>query len=351
MPVLTVVPELDFGSARIGKMAPYWSAANAKGKAQMLRTPFIVLPDIDHSDMCQGFPVPGDLPSGSLPTKALDTLTKATGSFIASHMLKNAEATREMQSHIDFTEPIMQPMQDALDLDLRSAKWCAQMQTKLAGRFAGNIIVSASYHSERSSWSAPNATLTAAGKVAISVTGHNEYESDGGLWPPASDPPPPVKHSLSTQLGVPAPMRDTATSLGCRLVSQAKIASLLGVNTKEPKDFCNQANAMAWAYAQKNAPARALKRYHSKKPCNGCAPGVPLVLKSDKAVGPEFVNSTLTYNLTDTALTVQSLAYSTADEHSCMLFSPARALDFLYFDAFTASIYPDSSGAASVVLV
>jgi len=226
------------------------------------------------------------------------------------------------------------------------------MQEKLAGRFAANIIVAGFYHSERTSWAAPNASLAATGKVAISVTGHNEYESDGGLWPPpGTDPGPPVRHSLSSKLGVPAPMRDTATSLGCRLVSQTKIASLLGMKTEEPKDFCKQANTMAWANAQKNAPARATKRYHSSKPCNGCAPGVPVVLKTDKAVGPEFVNSKLIYNLTDTALTIQSLVYSTADEHSCMLFSPARAFDFLYFDAFSASIYADGVSTASVVLI
>merc|ERR1712190_249204 len=205
----------------------------------------------------------------------------------------------------------------------------------------GSII--ASYHSDLQNWGSPNASLNSDGKVAVTITGHNEYEDDGGLWPPGSDAPPPFEYALRSQVGAPPPMRDTATSLGCRLVSQSKIASLLGAQADEPLDFCSSANAKAWTWAQSTSPARVVSRYHSKQPCNGCAAGVPVLLKKDHLVGPEFINSTLLYNLTTTSLSIQSTAFVTAAEHSCTLFSPARALDVLYLDAYGASIYPDSA--------
>merc|ERR1712176_616491 len=186
-----------------------WFAANEGGSVQMLRTPFIVLPDVDHSDMCQGFNVPGDLPSASLPTKATETLTKATASFIRLHMMNDTVAATEMQLHIEFTRPMMEPFVAGLNLDLRSAKWCSQMQLMLAGKFSGNISISASYHSELNNWGPPNASVASDGKVAVRITGHNEYEDDGGLWPPGSDAPPPFEYAARSQIGAPLPMRDT----------------------------------------------------------------------------------------------------------------------------------------------
>jgi len=356
VPLLSVVPELDFGSARISKLAPYWSAANAKGAAQMERTPVIVLPDVDHSDMCHGFHVPGDLPSASSASKAISTITGATKDFMLSHILQDAAAKTSMQAHLDFTKPIMESFEQALSLDLRSAKWCEEVAKTLAGPFADKVSVVGSYFTTYADhpepWAAPSAKLGTDGKVVLNVTGRNAYEQDGGLWPPGAVPSTPAGF-LSSSLGVPPPMRDTATSLGCRLVSQTKIASLLGKKVQEPEDFCQTANKAAWQWALDHAPARVLKRYHSKIPCTGCAPGVPIVFQSDSSTGKEFVNQTLSYDLTNKSLTLKSPAYVTPEEHSCHLLSPARALDFLFFDAYSASIYagaPSQSAAATILI-
>jgi hypothetical protein len=342
VPVLSIVPELDYGSARITKMAPYWSAANEKGSAQMFRTPVIVLPDVDHSDMCQGFNVPGDLPSASPALEAIDRITMATASFMLAHILQDSTSVALMESHIAFSRPLMEPIVEALALDLRSAKWCAKMQLELAGSLAANVSVADSYFSGYDSdpWLAPTANRSDAG-VIVRVTGRNAYEDDGGLWPPGAVPAAATA-SLSARSGVPAPMRDTASSLGCRLVSKTKIAALLGKKVREPDNFCHTANSAAWQWALDHAPKRVLNRYHSDKPCNKCSPGVPVVLNNDVNAGSDFVNLTLAYNLSAKSLIVESPEYVTSEEHSCMLLSPARLLDFLYFDAYSASIYPDS---------
>merc|ERR1712224_96448 len=232
--------------------------------------------------------------------------------------------------------------EQALSLDLRSAKWCMEVAKTLAGPLAEKVSITGSYfttygdHPE--AWAAPSAKLGNDGKVVLNVTGRNAYEGDGGLWPPGAVPTAGAG-ALSASVGVPPPMRDTATSLGCRLVSQTKIASLLGEKVQEPKDFCQTANKAAWQWALDHAPARVLQRYHSKIPCVGCAPGVPIVFQSDAATGKEFVNQSLSYDLSNASLTLKSPAYVTSEEHSCHLLSPARALDFLFFDAYSASIY------------
>merc|ERR1712167_122932 len=63
VPLLQLVAELDFGSARATKMAPYFQVAKTEGDDQLSKSPVVLIPDVDHSDMCEGFPVPGDLPS------------------------------------------------------------------------------------------------------------------------------------------------------------------------------------------------------------------------------------------------------------------------------------------------
>jgi len=234
----------------------------------------------------------------------------------------------------------MKPMNEALALDSHSALWCAKLQEKLAEPFANQISVKAVYND--SEWQAPSAEITDDGKVAITASGLNVYENKNAfVWPPSD--PWPFFGSLQSN-AVPAVDHNTPTTQGCRLISRSKIAQLLGHHTlPEPVDFCKKANEAAWQWSQINALSRTLLRYKSAKPCNGCSPAATISFDSDynaTALGfDSFANSSLNYNLTTEALTVQSPVFTSEDEYSCMLLSPSRALDFLVLESFSASTY------------
>merc|ERR1712093_412917 len=101
VPVLSLVAELDFGSARLTKMAPYYQWAEKSGQEQLARTPVVLVPDVDHSDMCEGFPVGGDLPSASDADSAVKALAEPTAAFMAAQILKDAKAASSMDGYVE----------------------------------------------------------------------------------------------------------------------------------------------------------------------------------------------------------------------------------------------------------
>eukprot|EP01065_Artemidia_motanka_P006230 TRINITY_DN1304_c4_g1_i2.p1 TRINITY_DN1304_c4_g1~~TRINITY_DN1304_c4_g1_i2.p1 ORF type:complete len:479 (+),score=100.64 TRINITY_DN1304_c4_g1_i2:64-1500(+) len=326
VPVLQLVAELDYGSARSTKMAPYFAAAAASAT---LRTPVIVLPDIDHSDFCKGFNVSGDLPSATTPANAVGEIADAAAQFMLRTITGDVAAAAALSKRVDFTSTIMRPVNAALELETE-AGWCVAVQKRIAGEYASNITVRGKGAASAGDWPAPTVS-----NGTVQVTGFNTYE---GSWPPgASD----VQARRAAPQGVPAVKRNTAVTLGCRMASKSAIAALFGANASEPENACQAANKAAWAWGMANAPQRVLDRYASAVPCNGCQRGVPVTYSPDKIIASvgDFEKAALGYSLGSTALNVQSSVESQSNEHSCKLLSPARVLDFLYFDAFTASRY------------
>jgi len=340
VPVLSLLGELNFGSARPMKMAPYFAAVDAAGEEALKHSPVVVVKDIDHSDMCEGFHVEGDLPSALDAAKAIDSIADLSATFMMSQIVKDQMSQVKMNQHIEFTRDYMKPMNAALAFDSHSASWCEQMQHKLAEPFANQISVKSVYND--SEWQSPTAEISDDGKVAITVTGLNVYENKNAfVWPP-SDPWPFL--GLLRSNAVPAVDHNTPTTQGCRLVSRSKIAELLGHHPlPEPDDFCKKANEAAWQWSLTNALPRTLLRYKSKEPCNGCSPAATISFKSDDNATisdfTTFVNSSLSYDLGNGTLVVQSPVFLSEDEHSCMLLSPSHAFDFLVLEAYLASTY------------
>jgi len=353
LPVLSLLGELNFGSARPMKMAPYFAVADAAGPEQLLRTPIVVVKGIDHSDMCEGFPVEGDLHSSLSPEEATDAIASLTSDFMISQIFP-AEAEGRMRPYLDFTREYMAPMNAALDLDLYSAGWCEKLQLMLAGPFADRVDVSGRYYNTSVEWPAPSAKYSRVkqGVVEITVTSRNAYESDS-VWPPADPWPFMSSGSLGATAAPPPVVRATPTSQGCRMISQSKISELLGYKgPPESANFCETANKAAWQWAQDNALKRTLDRYASAQPCNDCSSGAQMVFMADTDGGDtfeKFANMTLGYDVTDETVVVQSPAFMSGEEHSCMLLSPSRAMDFLVLDAYQANCYPPPAQLFAVV--
>lgn len=348
VPVLTLVGDLDYGSARLTKLSPYWAAGVRETANDPARSPVVVLQNVDHSDMCETFKVPGDLPSASPPDVATAKIAAASAAFMSRIITGNDEDIKTMVEHDKFTEQFMKPLNEALAQE-QKGDWCTKAQLYIAGTYASKVKISTTVHPDGhfSSWPAPTAALE-GGFVHIEVS-----EVNTGGAKPADD-----TLGATAKGFVPAPGRVTAISVGCRMIPRAKIAELLGekdgANAENP---CRAMNEKAWADGQR-APAYILARYNSSTPCNGCEPGLKVVFGDDKELGSEFTKTPFHYYVGgDTQapavsgkFTIASPTTLTDSEHSCQLMSPARFYDFLVFDAYAASRYVSSQTSAAMVV-
>merc|ERR1719261_1670231 len=109
---------------------------------------------------------------------------------------------------------------------------------------------------------------------------------------------------------------------------------------------------MSWAL--KHAPDRVLERYARASPCNNCKAGIQIVdYKEDvkSASVEDFELAEVAFQQDETSWTMSSPSLMTSDDHSCMLLSPARALDFLMFDAYEANRFPESKSVSTDIMV
>mmetsp|Transcript_2949 Transcript_2949/g.6703 ORF Transcript_2949/g.6703 Transcript_2949/m.6703 type:complete len:482 (-) Transcript_2949:173-1618(-) len=323
VPVMQLLAELDFGSARLTKMQPYYQAAVDAHSLQ--HKPVVVLPDLDHSDFCEGFKVPGDLPSAVKPEDAQKAIVAAAAAFIRNSTSADQQFWADT---FQLTASVMKPIAEGFAYEQEG--WCAEAVTTVVEELAPKVHATAKLSSTPFVFPSPTAKAGGPG-VNVVATTKNSYDSSlaatadlGGTGAPV----PPVG-------------RKTAKSIACRMPSKAAVAKLLQGQGADTAGVCQKVNQAAWAWAQQAVPQRTLDRYHSSTPCNGCSKGVPIVFAGDVSTS-KITGATLGYNLTTAALTVTSQEQVDSDEHSCTLLSPARLLDFLYYDAFDASIYPTS---------
>lgn len=331
VPVLSLIGELDFGSARLTKMAPYYQWAEHAGEEQLARTPVVLVPDVDHSDMCEGFPVGGDLPSATDADSAVKALAAPTADFMAEQILQDGKSS--MAAYLKSTKAVMDPINEALALE--RGPWCEELQKLVAGPLASKI---GSLTSHFGSLDAPSASLSSSGdSVDIVVTGAATYE---GKWPVGPDSEVSLEGLGASLQAGPAVGRNTASSLGCRVVSRKAIAALLRSEADEEQNLCKSMNEKALSWATEHLPKHNVDRYESDAPCNDCAKAAPVSFGEDIA-SSDITKEALHYELAS-ELSVASPSVVSASEYSCMLLSTARAVDFVLFDAFTSSRYADS---------
>jgi len=98
-------------------------------------------------------------------------------------------------------------------------------------------------------------------------------------------------------------------------------------------------NEAALGWAVKHVAQRTTERYNSDEPCQSCSPAVSAKSVDDTLLDDvqSLEDAGLGYELDETSLTVTSSSVVSSAEYSCTLLSPARAVDFLMFDSFSAS--------------
>jgi len=259
--------------------------------------------------------------------------------------LQDEAAAKDLRSRIAFTKTLMDPINAALDLE--KGPWCENVMTTIMAHGLENQITVQSTYPD---FSAPTAVLDVTGGVVDVTVSANKTDNEG-VWPPGQ-----ASLAASAWVGaVPPVQRGTASSLGCRMVKSTVVADMLKVKgIVEPVDACAMANKMAMSWALKHAPDRVLKRYARASPCNNCQAGIQTInyhgdVKS--ASVEDFELSEVSFQKDETSWTMSSPSLLTGDEHSCLLLSPARALDFLMLDAFEGNIFPEHKSVKTDIMV
>jgi hypothetical protein len=329
VPLLTLGAELDGGLARPAKLA-LWARQWREETQSSWAKPVIVLQDIDHSDFCPGFAVPGDLPSASTREAALDAIGKAVAAFlvlqVGSDGVEEAKATFE--ELLELSNEVMDPVLKALDLETvggnglfapgASSPWCSRAQQMIAGlspEDAPRLLVEDAYKAggQEFEHSRVHFELLSTGQLKVNTTSHCSYNLD------------------VANVG----MRNAATNVACKLIGANRVGDELKVKTNSSVT-CGDMNREAVAVAENLASRRVFGRY--------AASGRKWCFLEDKAVtgniGPLFLLSGISLEERNDCLAVGALKLQTELDsklfpgvHYCKVLSPARALDWIMTDS------------------
>jgi len=247
-------------------------------------------------------------------------------------ILNDQPAAASMKEHLKFTEGVMDPINKALTME---RQWCQDLQKSVAGPFASKIKSISSRNPSHIHALSPRASLNQEGTLDVELTVGSDYE---GNWPVGPD----SEQVSAGPFDFTAVRRNTATSVTCRVVSRTTLAALLNEpDVQEPVNVCRSQNEVALQWALDHIADRTLKRYNSAEPCNSCVKGIPAKFIDDLVTDDidAFENMAFNYTQDEAELNVRSPSFVSEKEYSCCLLSPARAVDFLMFDAFSASRY------------
>jgi len=360
VPMLTLGAELDGGGAKPSRMTLWWNQFQAFATAQGMQKaveqkPVIIVPGMDHSDFCPGFPVPGDLPSELSQDASLALIGSHAAAFLSLHSDQSAavvqKATALLTASIGVTQAMLDPIIQALNMEVDGGE--------------GLVGVITANHSK---WCEEAQKIMVGADLAPHLLPIDTY------FPVAPDPPPSLEHchnNYTLDNSTAVPMLKTTTcshadyekgtqgpntevnagahQLACKMISRERAAQQLGMPligatgyTGEVKNACqiiNQAAIdMGMAIVAKGAPA-TMARYKQKGRtfCLGDdfnAPG---------NIGPLWVKGSIKMSDNATCLSVASLSdFSGINSkiypgvHYCKLLSPARVVEWIYTNSMLA---------------
>jgi len=338
-PVLTLGAELDGGLARPGKMAIWYKQFKNMTEHHvgdvLVNKPVLVLPRIDHSDFCPGFAVPGDLPSESSRSDALEAIGSTTAAFLhgqylpASAAKDRAAARAVLEQRLLFTSELLDGYLRALELEVDSgmgcleggltAPWCEHAQrliANVADEYASKLQIYSTYwNSSKTLEHSRTKYSGGASGLTLMVHGHNAYYRDIANTGEFS----------------------AASEIGCKMLSGERVAQQLGVKNVGPKVMCKDVNEKAAAMAEKLLSNSSLMRFK--------AHGRILRFKPDwnTVAGPVWIKEVLELKTNASAMSVgspsihdslSSVIFPGVDY--CKLLSPARAMDWMMTDSLKA---------------
>ncbi|CAK9114120.1 Hypothetical protein (Fragment) [Durusdinium trenchii] len=333
VPVLSLNVELDGGLARPGKISTWWRQfLTLRSSGDPVRSkPVIVLPQLNHSNFCPGFDVPGDLMAEVPQEEATSVIASSVSAFLVLHDSKTSSqiaqrALELLQQQVEWTEKLMTPYLKAQSWERNenhsvssegSSPFCALAQRVLSGLQAedeAKLEVLDGFHisSPNLEHCHPNWTQASQGLTVRSCS-HTNYYPD-----------------LSNTGKITA-----ALEIGCKMVSATRIEEKLKVQALEDHLPCKEMNKRAVQLAEELAFSSTLRRYnaHGRSWC--------FLGDSPSVAGPVWVfKDRLLLKENKTCMSVQSPAMLTELNalicpgiHYCKLLSPARVLDWMMTDS------------------
>jgi len=332
-PVLTMNGELDGGLARPGKTAVWWrqhlDLQQAKGEQYALANkPVMVLPQLNHSDFCPGFDVPGDLMAEVDQATATKEISQIVAAFLHGQMGDSSDAD-VIKEKVAWTRNFLAPYLQAQEMERNasdtrvsaegSSSICAQGQHIIAGLSEADdskLTVTDSFHVTSSNLEHchPNWTVTDGSMSSLSCS-HTDYYID-----------------IDNTGEITA-----ASEVACKLLSSDRMAQQLKVKAETPDVDCRAINRHVVALAESMAPPLTLARY--KRGGRGwCYKEDDQVLGN---IGPLWVfQSSLKMEENATCMAVTSPTLKTEIDgkifpgsHYCKVLSPARVLDWMMTDS------------------
>ncbi|CAE8601350.1 unnamed protein product [Polarella glacialis] len=339
-PVLTLNVELDGGLARPGKTSVWWrqhlELMSSKGEGYALANkPVIVLPELNHTNFCPGFDVPGDLPAEVDQATATGLIGQSVAAFLVLQMntsstAEKAAAAALLSEQVAWTKQLLTPYLKAQDLERMpsdtkisaegASPFCAHAQHMVAGMSDSDdarIEVQDGFHvdSQNLEHCHPNWTSLNDGRILIRSCGHTDYYPD-----------------ISNTGTITA-----ASEIACKMLSSDRVAEQLKTVAAVTNVPCSEGNRYAVSVAEQLAAPSTLERFRSQ------GRGWCFLDDAHTAgnIGPLWVfKDALQLEENATCMSVTSpVLFTELDDqiypgsHYCKFLSPARALDWMMTDS------------------
>merc|ERR1740139_664384 len=351
VPTLTVGADLNFGAARITRMA----VARYRQRALSVNDyPFVVIEGMNHMQFASGFEKEDLKPEVDTAT-AQQEVARLSVEFIANQMGQGENSY--LLSETRRTDEIFAPINTAFELECdahfncpnqatapnpncprgvcpSSSPWIGFAQEHILGKQVTDVVQVQNNYADLNPWNFSDRdgrkpfitedVQTVQAYVSSSST-LAEFEDDTGI---------PV----------------ASTELLSKFISREEgMLKARGIRTGRDTDYCVELNQIAFDRALSLASPLARQRFE--------AHGQPMVFKPTKYVfrniGPLWVSSKMSYREEDGAMAVTSYGLfkepgnsSSDGNHYCKLLTPARALEWIYVDGLQKGLFGISGAGA-----
>jgi hypothetical protein len=332
-PVLTLNVELDGGLARPGKTSIWWrqflALEEKDSVSALVDKPVIILPHLNHSDFCPGFPVPGDLMAEVTQAEATDTIGQFVSAFLANQILANPNPkdVALLKSGIEWTRGLLAPYlvaeaytvnRSQTTLGEGSSKLCAMAQHAISNldRLSDSrLLVRDGFHKSSPNLEHCHPNYTHFGdNLLVDTCSHTDYYAD-----------------IDNTGSIEAP-----SQVACKLLSKGRITQQLNLKAPDTVEECREVNKLVVAMAEQMAAPSTKARFESR--------GKGWCFLEDVAtfgsIGPVWVfKDSVKLKANSTCMTVASPILHTGINDKiypgntyCKFLTPERVLDWMMTD-------------------
>jgi len=345
-PTLSVGAELNFGAARITRLAE----AAYRQRKMVDEHPVVVVQGMNHMQYASGFEK-ADLKPEVSDAEAQTAVARVTVDWIAKRMGKSSGAY--LSSEIRRTNSLLAPIISAFELEgARNFNVPNQADTPNYDCYRGVCEDGSEWANEAQAFVLGDEVM-GSGKVQL----QNNF-ADLNPWSLGSrEPRKPIlnvngKGDGNVQSYVMSPKKDNEFKLDAKvpissvelmgkfISRQMAMKGIFGKIVGQDSDFCRDLNQKAYDYAIKNASPKVRARF--------LRDGQPMSFGSTeyKTIGPQWVSSTLAMTDEGSSMKVTSSGLFTEPgdraidgNHYCKLLSPARAMEWVYVDGLKQALF------------